>query len=298
LNLSGDKYAPLGSGAKVFIFGGTTEGRQLATELSDAGVPVILSVATEYGFAVASDYDAPSSVREVIWGRLSRPAMIELFKRQKIGSVVDATHPYAVSITESVKAATELCGITYLRLKRQEGWNESVLAGESVFVDSIQAAAETLQNLSEKVLITTGSKELEPFTHLDNFAERCYLRILPMADSLNKALTLGFRASNIICMQGPFSLDMNIATLRDCGAGYLVTKDSGEPGGFEQKITAAAACGVKTIVVSRPLAETGYSYSEIVEYFLGRRSGSSVASTISEATPTHTPALTYLPTPA
>ena len=102
------------------------------------------------------------------------------------------------------------------------------------------------------ILITTGSKELTPYTQIPDFAARCYVRALPAVEALEKCQALGFRRDHLILMQGPFSEEMNVAQLRYADAGYLVTKASGETGGFPEKCEAALALGVEVICVGRP----------------------------------------------
>ena len=73
-------------------------------------------------------------------------------------------------------------------------------------------------------------------------------------------------------MQGPFSKEMNEATLRQYECQYLVTKDSGKAGGFQEKIDAAFACGVIPVIIGRPVQEEGISLTEckrmLAKYFL------------------------------
>ncbi len=102
------------------------------------------------------------------------------------------------------------------------------------------------------ILITTGSKELEPYTRIPDFEARCYVRALPTMEALEKCQRLGFRRAHLILMQGPFTEEMNIAQLRYAHAGYLVTKASGEIGGFPEKCEAALALGVEVICIGRP----------------------------------------------
>ena len=102
------------------------------------------------------------------------------------------------------------------------------------------------------ILITTGSKELAPYTRIPDFAARCYVRALPTVEALEKCQELGFRREHLILMQGPFSEEMNVAQLRYADAGYLVTKASGETGGFPEKCEAALALGVEVVCIGRP----------------------------------------------
>ena len=65
-------------------------------------------------------------------------------------------------------------------------------------------------------------------------------------------------------MQGPFTLEMNVATMRQYGCKVIVTKDTGKPGGFSDKAE-CAALGYKVIVVRRPAEETGITVEEAEE---------------------------------
>ena len=64
-------------------------------------------------------------------------------------------------------------------------------------------------------------------------------------------MTLGFPPKNIICMQGPFSRELNVALLRQYHIQTLVTKDTGGYGGFREKAEAAREAGCALLVVER-----------------------------------------------
>ena len=55
----------------------------------------------------------------------------------------------------------------------------------------------------------------------------------------HKCEQLGFTGKNLLCMQGPFSVEMNYAIMKSYDISYMVTKDSGNIGGFLQKYNAA-----------------------------------------------------------
>ena len=113
------------------------------------------------------------------------------------------------------------------------------------------------------MLLTTGSKELEAYTAVENFAERLYPRVLPSVGVIQKCASLGFPGSHIIAMQGPFSAGMNAALIRQTGAEILVTKDTGATGGFAEKLAAARETGIKTLIIARPREESGRSLAEM-----------------------------------
>ena len=66
-------------------------------------------------------------------------------------------------------------------------------------------------------------------------------------------------------MQGPFTQEMNAATIRQFQIRYLVSKDGGTPGGFAEKAAAAEETGAELIVLRRP-EENGLSYEEVLTW--------------------------------
>ena len=199
--------------------------------------------------------------------------------------VIDATHPYAAVVSEHILTACAAAGVRCIRVEREDsgaeehgiesaqkvlperestgvGGKASAPEGAALhWVESIEEAAAWLaqsdRSSSEaaqrpNILITTGSKELAPYTQIPDFAARCYVRALPTVEALEKCQALGFRRDHLILMQGPFSEEMNVAQLRYADAGYLVTKASGETGGFPEKCEAALALGVEVVCIGRP----------------------------------------------
>ena len=241
---------------RVLLFGGTAEGRQLAQWLGAEQIPATLCVATDYGAALAPN--APGL--EVHAGRLDRAGMDGLIARTGCTHVVDATHPYAAQVTQTLEAAAQAAGLPYLRLVRQ-GADGLARPGWRTAAD-MEEAARILEGMAGNVLLTTGSKDLAVFAR-PGLVERCCPRVLPAPDSLARCLALGFPPKHIICMQGPFSRALNAAMLRQLDARALVTKDTGAPGGFAAKAEAARDTGCTLIVVARPGGETGYSMEDI-----------------------------------
>ena len=225
---------------KVLLFGGTGEGRALAEWMAARGIPHTVCVATEYGETLL-----PAGAEAHV-GRMDSGEMEALMRAGGYSLAVDATHPYAVEVTEHIRAAAEAAGLPVLRLVRQSDGGELCRRAKDM-----AGAADMLEQMPGHVLLTTGSKELHHFAR-PGLAERCYPRVLPMADSLERCLTLGFPPKNIICMQGPFSRELNVALLRQYHIQTLVTKDTGGYGGFREKAEAA-----------RPSRETGLTLEEI-----------------------------------
>ena len=238
--------------SNIIVFAGTSEGRRLAEACKGAPVTLHVCVATEYGETLIE----PSENVRVLAGRKDDAAMEALIAETGAELVVDATHPYADAVTKSLRAVCEKTGTEYLRLLRAA---EHEGTEHCVFVPDTAAAAAYLNTVEGKVLLTVGSKELPGYTGVKDYRERLFARILPIPSGVQQAVDCGFQGKNLICMQGPFTEDMNAAMLRMLDARYLVTKDTGAAGGFPEKLAAAKRCGVQCVVVARPLEETGLS---------------------------------------
>lgn len=244
------------------VFAGTTEGRRLLEFLSGQPVRVLACVATRYGGSLIPECDNI----EISARRLDEKEMEALFVQRCFDLVLDATHPYADRASESVAAACEATGTQYLRLSR----GGSAKDDRAVWVDSPQAAADWLAARQGVALLTTGSKALAPFAAVEGFRERFFARVLPVQASLEACEALGFAPSHIIAMQGPFSVEMNVAMLHSIGADYLVTKDSGDCGGFSEKLEAAEKAGARCVVIGRPPQGEGLDFVRTVRLLMDR----------------------------
>lgn len=242
---------------KILLFAGTTEGRKLAEYLVDREVEVHACVATSYGESLLPK----SRFLSVSHDRLDEGQMKELIKEFGPRYVVDATHPFAKEVTENIRHACSELKAPYIRLLREEGQ-----PGESVHVADVEAAVEYLEGTSGNILVTTGSKELEKYTSLTDYQERIYARVLSVGDVAEKCENLGIRGRHLICMQGPFSVEMNLAILREYKISYLVTKESGSAGGYPEKCQAAAMAGVGLVVIGRPTQEVGMKLREVIKF--------------------------------
>lgn len=242
---------------RAVIFGGTSEGRELAEYAAVHRVPVLVSVVSEYGESLLEE-TAYVRVRQ---GALDRETMEQLLRQEAPALVLDATHPYASVVSEQVSELCGKLGIPYRRVVREEAAeSDSGDGAEGIFkVPSAEAAVALLAGSREPVLLTTGSKELERFASAEHLSGRIYARVLPDSGVLAKCERLGIGGAHLIAMQGPFSVEMNRALLHQTKAGWLVTKESGSRGGFDEKIRAAQECGCRVIVIERPVKETGIS---------------------------------------
>lgn len=239
---------------KVIVFAGTTEGYELCRFLSEHQISVYACAATEYGGKALTE----TPYLHIHTGRLSREEMEAFFLKEAPNFVLDATHPYAAEVTDNIKSACEKTGFFYQRVLREQGRQ----AEKAVYVESTEAAAEFLNTTEGNVLLTTGSKELKKFLGVKDYKERLYARVLSLPSVMEECSAAGFEGKHLIGMQGPFSRELNEAMLRQFHCRYLVTKDSGKAGGFQEKIDAAFSCGAIPVIIGRPLKEEGLSLVE------------------------------------
>ncbi len=267
---------------KILLFGGTMEGRILAELLNEKEIPTCVCVATEYGEKLL-----PKGKHiKILSERLTEKQMEVLMKEHAFQMVIDATHPYALVVSENIRKACEKRNLEYVRVLRKKGQVEGPKIGQAidqktgddfgqaagkdlektvVWVNSLKEAVEYLKNTSGRILITTGSKELREFTALAHYKERCYARVLTSVEVIKDCLALGFLESQIICMQGPFQKELNVGLLKQIKATYLVTKESGDAGGFMDKLEAARETGTIPIVIGRPKDCQGLTIKEAKE---------------------------------
>ena len=245
----------------VLLFGGTTEGRELAARLAVRGQRTILCVATDYGREVLEPELLANPCLDVRIGRMDAEEMRRLILEEEPGLVVDATHPYADQVTRNVREACEKTGRKCLRCLRPQSGAESPEGGV-VRVPSVQAAVEWLAARDGNILVTTGSKELAAFSQLPDFATRVYARVLPTLPSISACLDQGLSGRHIIAMQGPFSEETNRSQLEEFNCRFLVTKDTGDIGGFREKVRAAGEAGAVALVIDRPETERGLSAAQ------------------------------------
>lgn len=241
---------------EVLVFGGTVEGRLLVEWLDSLGAcDAVTCAATEYGGELVGGHEHVTS----LVGPLDADAKERLVAEHDFCCIVDATHPYATHVTGSIAELARAHGLPLLRLLRDDSAD-----GAFTLVDDVAAAAAVLAERTGNVMLTTGVKDLPTFVGaIPDYAERLYVRILPVESSVSRAHELGIPTSHIIAMQGPFTESMNRALLEQFDIATMVTKASGSTGGFQEKIDAAAACDVELVVIKRPEESSGFSFAEV-----------------------------------
>jgi precorrin-6A/cobalt-precorrin-6A reductase len=220
----------------VLVLGGTAEGRALAADLAGrSGLRVISSLAGR----VSHPALPPGEVRTGGFGGAA--GLARWATAAGVAAVVDATHPFAETISASAAVACAQAGLPLLRLARpawtaQEGddWRDAA---------SLAGAAAMLPALGQRVFLTTGRQGLGAFAGLGRlwFLIRC---VDPPRGPLPPR-------REILLARGPYQFEAELALMRRHAIEVLVTKNSG--GSLtEGKLAAARALGLPVVMVRRP----------------------------------------------
>jgi precorrin-6x reductase len=123
-------------------------------------------------------------------------------------------------------------------------------------VDRWDEAVARLQEWGQRALLTIGVRKLHVFTDagIDLVA-----RVLPEPGSLARCRELGLDEGQVIAAVPPHSVGFNRRCISRAAAGVMVSKDSGREGGLPEKAEAAAAEGIRLLVVNRPPEPGAYT---------------------------------------
>ena len=227
----------------ILILGGTTEARELATALT--ALPEV-RVTTSLAGRVSRPGALAGDVR--IGGFGGAEGLAEWLREHHVDAVVDATHPFAESITANAARAGAVSGVPVVVLRRP-GWQPGP-GDHWHMVASLEEAADALPALGRRVLLTTGRLGLAAFAHLAqlHFVVRS---VEPPEPPMPPNV-------DVLLARGPFTVADEAALLREHRIDVVVTKDSGGAA-TAAKLTAAREAGVPVVVVRRPPLPDGVS---------------------------------------
>lgn len=247
----------------ILILAGTKDGRDIISLLAELGYPIMASVFSEYG------RDLIQHTNVVIHaGPLDAKGLENLIQDNNIGLLVDASHPYAVNVSQNSMLACEQTGIPYIRYERPRV-PMPTYPGLHIVTD-YKEAAEIAASLGKVVFLTTGSRHLKIFKEAICLQDhRLIARVLPEPSVLLECQGHGFSPKDIVAIQGPFSHELNMALFQEYKTEVVVTKNSGQVGGSDTKITAAIALGLPLVVIDRPTIEYSnivYTIADVIQF--------------------------------
>ena len=228
----------------ILIFGGTTEGRICATVCEEAQQAYYYSTKTEH-----QEIDLKYGIH--ITGGLSDKEIITFCNQKSIQLVIDAAHPFAEILHENIDNATVKLNIPVIRYERIF----PPRANDLIWLKSFQEALTYLERQNiDRLLALTGVNtiiKLKPYWK----KHHTWFRILDRADSKALAMQAGYPLDQLVYYQK--GADDKIL-MEELAPQAIITKESGESGGFQEKIQAARDLNIPILVVERPSLSTRF----------------------------------------
>jgi len=229
---------------RVLLLAGSTEATSLARRLASIpGIEPTMSLAGR----TAAPATPPAGVAVRSGGFGGIHGLQDLLTRDQVDAVIDATHPFAKQMPHHALAACETAGVPLLRVERPP-WTPQPGDHWIDAADVPDAAAIVERSTFRRVLLTIGRQEVAPFTACID--QHLFVRSIdpPVAGSLGHA--------TLLLARGPFTVDAELALLRDLDIDAIVSKNSGGDA-TNAKVTAARSLGLPIVMVSRPAATGG-----------------------------------------
>lgn len=221
----------------ILVFGGTTEGRKAVEVLEVAGKPFYYSTKTGAQSIVLHSGIAVDGAKD-------SNAMHQFCRDHDIRLLIDAAHPFAVRLHETVAEVAATLHLPVIRYERSYPPHTDDMIWCSDYSDAICQ----LENAGiNSLLMLTGVQTIGP---LKPFWERhnCWCRILDRNASLQLAMEQGFPKSRLVF----YEEENTAALIQQLSPQAILTKESGLSGGFMEKVVAAKAAGIKVFVIERP----------------------------------------------
>ena len=236
----------------ILVFGGTTEGRKAVEVLEESGSPYFYSTKT-------GEQDIILHHGQRIDGALDEEAMRAFCQAQNIHLIVDAAHPFASQLHQTIAQVSEALNIPTIRYERIYPERDP----EITWIDDYSQIPRDIHSL----LATTGVQSISKLKPLEADGIRIYYRILQRESSMALALKQGASPEQLCYYEDPQDIPVE--------AEAILLKESGLSGGFPEKVEAAKAKGMRIIALKRPqtpaiftLVNGPYGLRRAVEHLL------------------------------
>ena len=215
----------------ILVFGGTTEGRKAVKELEEAGQPFYYSTKTG-----EQDVTLHHGVR--IDGAMDQTSMAVFCREHDIRLLVDAAHPFATQLHQTVASVAEELGLPAIRFERIFPKRTSNLVLCKNYEDAVtKIKCQTL-------LATTGVQSISKLKQLEERGIKVVYRILKRESSIRLAHQQGATDNQLCFYEDGSTIDVE--------ADAILLKESGTSGGYLEKVQAAEARGMRIYVLERP----------------------------------------------
>ena len=215
----------------ILVFGGTTEGRKAVEMLEEGGSPYFYSTKT-------GEQDLTLHYGQRIDGALDAEAMQTFCRENDIRLMVDAAHPFAAQLHQTIAEVSDALKIPAIRYERIFPERDASLE----WIDSYDQVPHDIKTL----LATTGVQSISKLKPLEAAGVKVYYRILNRESSIALAQKQGATMEQLCYFEDPKNVPVD--------ADAILLKESGLSGGFQEKVDAAKAKGMRILVLKRPEA--------------------------------------------
>lgn len=225
-----------------WIIGGTKDSRNFIEKILKFRSKFIVTIVSEYGGKLLENYGVNVEIKS-----MKEKEMKEFIKKNNIERIFDFSHPYALEVSRNAINASKETKIGYYRFDRSSYGYEKC----QKFQD-LDNLIKYIENLKGNILCALGSNKIKKFESLKNL-KNIYFRVLPTKAAIENIENIGVLAKNIIGIQGPFSKEFNSFIYKQYNINYLLTKESGDIGGEQEKIDSALENNIEIIILKKPL---------------------------------------------
>lgn len=219
------------------LLGGTSEARQLASVLANKpGIQTTFSLAG----VIRRPPDIALPIRVGGFGGVA--GLTDHLHEHAIDVVIDATHPFASQMSTHAAHACHAANCNIWRLERP-AWQPAE-GDHWISASDLADAAARLADFGPRVFLSVGARSLSPFESVPD--KHWIVRSIQAPEP-----PPAFAESTQIVARPPFSLEDEIALLRDHAVDVLVTKNSGAPA-TTAKLHAARQLAIPVVMVERP----------------------------------------------
>lgn len=222
----------------ILIFGGTTEGKAAVKVVDEAGQP--------YYYSTKGEWQEVSCLYGIrLSGGMNINAMTHFCLNKEIRLLIDAAHPFAVQLHQTIADASEQLGIPVIRYERiYPPRDKKILWCEDYEDAVIKLESKGIQRLLALTGVQTISKLRDYWK-----AHDCWFRVLQRESSVQLAVNEGFTSERIVFYHPEEDENKLLSELHPDA---IITKESGESGGFIEKVKAAQQAGISVFVIKRP----------------------------------------------
>ena len=213
----------------ILVFGGTTEGRKAAEVLEEGGSPYFYSTKT-------GEQDLTLHHGQRIDGALDAEAMQTFCREHEIRLIVDAAHPFAAQLHQTIAEVSDALKIPAIRYERIFPERDACLE----WLDDYEQVPHDIKTL----LATTGVQSISRLKPLEAAGVKVFYRVLNRESSIALAQKQGARIEQLCYFEDPKDIPVD--------ADAILLKESGLSGGFQEKVDAAKAKGMRIFVLKRP----------------------------------------------